>query len=113
MCQRNKSSFEVDYNILASECQVRACFLPESPTIVLEIFDKAAKYVPKGRENWRAHYCINSLQFMETTALSELFPYHFLAGCERTNRKSTRFKVTSTFCCVVILEQKVPVPQIH
>jgi len=45
MCQKNKSSFEVDYNILASECQVLAYFLPEAPTEVLEIFDEAAKSV--------------------------------------------------------------------
>merc|ERR1712025_207736 len=45
MCQKNKSSFEVDYNILASECQVLAYFLPEAPTEVFEIFDEAAKSV--------------------------------------------------------------------
>jgi len=45
MCQKNKSSFEVDYNILASECQVLAYFLPEAPTEVLEVFDEAAKSV--------------------------------------------------------------------
>jgi len=45
MCQRNRASFEVDYNILASECQVLAYFLPEAPTTVLEIFDEAAKSV--------------------------------------------------------------------
>merc|ERR1719394_2956 len=45
MCQKNKASFEVDYNILASECQVLAYFLPEAPTGVLEIFDEAAKDV--------------------------------------------------------------------
>jgi len=45
MCQKNRSSFEVDYNILASECQVLAYFLPEAPTTVLEIFDEAAKSV--------------------------------------------------------------------
>merc|ERR1712013_215702 len=45
MCLKNKSSFEVDYNILASECQVLAYFLPEAPTEVLEIFDEAAKSV--------------------------------------------------------------------
>merc|ERR1712106_834975 len=45
MCQKNKSSFEVDYNILASECQALAYFLPEAPTEVLEIFDEAAKSV--------------------------------------------------------------------
>ena len=45
MCQKNKASFEVDYNILASECQVLAYFLPEAPTQVLEIFDEAAKDV--------------------------------------------------------------------
>jgi len=45
MCQKNKASFEVDYNILASECQVLAYFLPEAPTDVLQIFDEAAKDV--------------------------------------------------------------------
>ena len=41
----NRSSFEVDYNILASECSVLAYFLPEAPTEVLQIFDEAAKSV--------------------------------------------------------------------
>ena len=45
MCEENRSSFEVDYNILASECQVLAYFLPEAPTEVLPIFDEAAKDV--------------------------------------------------------------------
>jgi DNA replication licensing factor MCM2 len=45
MCEENKASFEVDYNILASECQVLAYFLPEAPTEVLAIFDEAAKSV--------------------------------------------------------------------
>ena len=45
MCEENRASFEVDYNILASECQVLAYFLPEAPTEVLEIFDQAAKNV--------------------------------------------------------------------
>lgn len=45
MCSQNRSSFEVDYNILASECQVLAFFLPEAPTEVLQIFDEAAKDV--------------------------------------------------------------------
>merc|ERR1712018_499875 len=45
MCEENRVSFEVDYNILASECQVLAYFLPEAPTEVLEIFDEAAKNV--------------------------------------------------------------------
>merc|ERR1719175_137886 len=45
MCQKNKASFEVDYNILAAECQVLAYFLPEAPTGVLQIFDEAAKDV--------------------------------------------------------------------
>lgn len=44
----NRSSFEVDYNILASECSVLAYFLPEAPTEVLEIFDEAAKSVVLG-----------------------------------------------------------------
>ena len=45
MCEENRASFEVDYNILASECQVLAYFLPEAPTEVLTIFDEAAKSV--------------------------------------------------------------------
>merc|ERR1739844_248455 len=44
-CEENRASFEVDYNILASECQVLAYFLPEAPTEVLTIFDEAAKSV--------------------------------------------------------------------
>ena len=34
MCEQNQASFEVDYNILASESQVLAYFLPEAPTEV-------------------------------------------------------------------------------
>merc|ERR1719422_819993 len=45
MCEQNGASFEVDYNILASEYQVLAYFLPEAPTEMLEIFDSAAKSV--------------------------------------------------------------------
>merc|ERR1739844_860507 len=45
MCEENRASFEVDYNILASEVQVLAYFLPEAPTEVLTIFDEAAKSV--------------------------------------------------------------------
>merc|ERR1711971_293011 len=45
MCEENRASFEVDYNILASECQVLAYVLPEAPTEVLTIFDEAAKSV--------------------------------------------------------------------
>ena len=45
MCQKNQASFEVDYNTLASECQVLAYFLPEAPTEVLLIFDEAAQSV--------------------------------------------------------------------
>jgi DNA replication licensing factor MCM2 len=45
MCEENRSSFEVDYNILASEAKVLAYFLPEAPTEVLTIFDEAAKSV--------------------------------------------------------------------
>ena len=45
MCEENRSSFEVDYNILASEAKVLAYFLPEAPTEVLTIFDEAAKAV--------------------------------------------------------------------
>ncbi|KAG1671758.1 DNA replication licensing factor mcm2 [Nymphon striatum] len=44
----NKQSFEVDYNILASEEQVLAYFLPEAPSEMLEVFDKAAKDVVLG-----------------------------------------------------------------
>merc|ERR1719322_1595473 len=45
MCEENGSSFEVDYNVLASKCHVLAYFLPEAPTEVLAIFDEAAKSV--------------------------------------------------------------------
>merc|ERR1739838_40110 len=45
MCEENKSSFEVDYNIIASEEQVLAYFLPEAPTEMLEVMDSAAKDV--------------------------------------------------------------------
>eukprot|EP00096_Caligus_rogercresseyi_P010202 TRINITY_DN362_c0_g1_i5.p1 TRINITY_DN362_c0_g1~~TRINITY_DN362_c0_g1_i5.p1 ORF type:complete len:907 (-),score=296.92 TRINITY_DN362_c0_g1_i5:299-3019(-) len=45
MCEENRSSFDVDYNILASECQVLAYFLPEAPSEMLQIFDEAAKDV--------------------------------------------------------------------
>merc|ERR1719295_911944 len=45
MCEENGSSFEVDYNVLASKCHVLAFFLPEAPTEVLAIFDEAAKSV--------------------------------------------------------------------
>ncbi|XP_037780899.1 DNA replication licensing factor mcm2-like [Penaeus monodon] len=45
MCEENKSSFEVDYNIIVSEEQVLAYFLPEAPTEMLEIMDSAAKDV--------------------------------------------------------------------
>lgn len=33
MCHKNKASFEVDYNVLASKCQVLAYFLPEGTSI--------------------------------------------------------------------------------
>ena len=45
MCEQNAASFEVDYNILASEYQVLAYLLPEAPTEMLHIFDEAAKFV--------------------------------------------------------------------
>ncbi|XP_013785291.1 DNA replication licensing factor mcm2, partial [Limulus polyphemus] len=45
MCEDNKHSFEVDYNILASEEQVLAYFLPEAPAEMLKVFDQAAKDV--------------------------------------------------------------------
>ena len=45
MCEQNGASFEVDYNILASENQVLAYFLPEAPTETPQIFDEAAKSV--------------------------------------------------------------------
>lgn len=44
----NKQSLEVDYNILASEEQVLAYFLPEAPSEMIQIFDKAAKDVVLG-----------------------------------------------------------------
>ncbi|XP_071485940.1 DNA replication licensing factor mcm2-like [Diadema antillarum] len=45
MCEGNKESLVVDYNILASQEQVLAYFLPEAPTEMLKIFDEAAKEV--------------------------------------------------------------------
>jgi len=45
MCSLNRSSFEVNFNILGSECFVLAYFLPEAPTEVLQILDEAAKEV--------------------------------------------------------------------
>ncbi|KAB7498486.1 DNA replication licensing factor mcm2 [Armadillidium nasatum] len=43
MCEGNKASFEVDFNIIACKEEVLAYFLPEAPTEILEIFDSAAK----------------------------------------------------------------------
>ncbi|RWS29807.1 DNA replication licensing factor mcm2-like isoform X1 [Leptotrombidium deliense] len=45
MSEENKQSFELDYNILATEEQVLAFFLPEAPTEMLNIFNEAAKEV--------------------------------------------------------------------
>ncbi|PIK58025.1 putative DNA replication licensing factor mcm2 [Apostichopus japonicus] len=45
MCEANKESLVVDYNILASHEQVLAFFLPEAPAEMLTIFDEAAKEV--------------------------------------------------------------------
>lgn len=45
MCEENKQSFDVDFNVLASEEQTLAYFLPEAPTEMLQVFDKAAKDV--------------------------------------------------------------------
>lgn len=45
MCEDNRQSFEVDYNVLAAEEQVLAYFLPEAPFEMLQIFDSAAKDV--------------------------------------------------------------------
>ncbi|XP_032230725.2 DNA replication licensing factor mcm2 [Nematostella vectensis] len=45
MCEANKQSLVIDYNILANEQQVLAYFLPEAPTEMLQIFDEAAKEV--------------------------------------------------------------------
>jgi len=45
MCENNKQSLIVDYNVLANEHQVLAYFLPEAPSEMLEIFDEAAKEV--------------------------------------------------------------------
>lgn len=43
ICVENKSSFELDYNKLASEEHVLAYFLPEAPLEMLAIFDEATK----------------------------------------------------------------------
>merc|ERR1719431_1797302 len=45
MVEANKESLIVDYNVLASQEQVLAYFLPEAPTEILKIFDEAAKDV--------------------------------------------------------------------
>jgi len=45
MCENNRQSLTVDYNILANEHQVLAYFLPEAPAEMLRIFDEAAKEV--------------------------------------------------------------------
>jgi len=45
MVESNKESLMVDYNILASQEQVLAYFLPEAPMEMLEIFDEAGKDV--------------------------------------------------------------------
>ncbi|XP_074609915.1 DNA replication licensing factor mcm2-like [Acropora palmata] len=45
MCEANKQSLIIDYNILANEQQVLAYFLPEAPSEVLQIFDEGAKEV--------------------------------------------------------------------
>ncbi|XP_038068588.1 DNA replication licensing factor mcm2-like [Patiria miniata] len=45
MCEANKESLVIDYNILASQEQVLAYFLPEAPAEMLKIFDEAAKEV--------------------------------------------------------------------
>ncbi|XP_031573704.1 DNA replication licensing factor mcm2-like [Actinia tenebrosa] len=45
MCEANKQSLVINYNILANEQQVLAYFLPEAPSEMLQIFDEAAKEV--------------------------------------------------------------------
>ncbi|XP_064483427.1 DNA replication licensing factor mcm2-like [Ornithodoros turicata] len=45
MCEENKQSLEVNYNMLAQAEQVLAYFLPEAPVEMLLIFDEAAKDV--------------------------------------------------------------------
>lgn len=45
MCEENKQSLEVNYNMLAQAEQVLAYFLPEAPVEMLIIFDEAAKDV--------------------------------------------------------------------
>lgn len=45
MCEENKSSFELDYNKLASQEHVLAYFLPEAPIEMLAIFDEATKEI--------------------------------------------------------------------
>ncbi|XP_026468705.1 LOW QUALITY PROTEIN: DNA replication licensing factor Mcm2-like [Ctenocephalides felis] len=43
MCESNKSSFSVEFPILASKEHVLAYFLPEAPFQMLQIFDEVAK----------------------------------------------------------------------
>ncbi|KAK3735313.1 hypothetical protein QZH41_018724, partial [Actinostola sp. cb2023] len=45
MCEANKQSLVINYNILANEQQVLAYFLPEAPAEMLQTFDEAAKEV--------------------------------------------------------------------
>lgn len=45
MCEANKESFVVDYDMLGEEQQAIAFFLPEAPAEMLKIFDEAAKEV--------------------------------------------------------------------
>lgn len=43
MCEKNYSSFEVEFTNLAVTEQTLAYFLPEAPALILEIFDQVAK----------------------------------------------------------------------
>ncbi|XP_054711907.1 DNA replication licensing factor mcm2-like [Uloborus diversus] len=71
MCEDNRQSFEVDYNILAAEEQVLAYFLPEAPVEVLNVFDEAAKdvvlsmYPQYERITSEIHVRITDLPLME------------------------------------------------
>lgn len=71
MCENNRQSLIVDYNILANEHQVLAYFLPEAPAEMLEIFDEAAQevvlsmFTRYSQIHNRIHVRISELPLME------------------------------------------------
>ncbi|KAF0294254.1 DNA replication licensing factor mcm2 [Amphibalanus amphitrite] len=71
MCEENRSSLNVDYNVIALKEWVLALFLPEAPTEMLAILDQAAKDVVLGlfpqyeRISKEIHVRITDLPLME------------------------------------------------